>query len=113
LNLFTPEKQSALYTTFCEAQLLPMEQSMNTRKEQQELAPENPSVLDKNTQFVRKHEVGIFEGKGESSKRQVGQSAATLGRHVKSAKSGAEVSADRAKEVKSVRAKREKEAFGS
>ena len=70
-------------------------------------------MLDKHTQFVRKHEVGTFEGKGESSKRQVGQSAATLGRHVASVKSGAEVSADRAKEVKSIRAKREKEAFGS
>ena len=82
-------------------------------KSEQELAPENPSVLDKNTQFVRKHETGIFEGKGESAKRQVSRSAATLGRHVSSAKSGAEVSADRSKEVKSIRAKREKETFGS
>jgi hypothetical protein len=63
-------------------------------------------------QFVRKHEQGSFEGKGESSKRSVVKSGVTLGRNV-SSKSGAEVSADRAKEVKSIRAKREKEAFGS
>jgi hypothetical protein len=54
----------------------------------------------------------VFESKGESGKRQVKTSNAGLGRHVVS-KTGAEVSADRAKEVKSVRAKREKEAFGS
>jgi len=64
-------------------------------------------------QHPRKHEQGEFESKGESAKRQVGPRAATFGRHIKSAKSGAEVSADRAKEVKSVRVKREKEAFGS
>jgi hypothetical protein len=63
-------------------------------------------------QRTRKHEQGEFESKGESGKRSVVKSGATLGRHI-SSKSGAEVSADRAKEVKSVRAKREKEAFGS
>jgi hypothetical protein len=42
----------------------------------------------------------------------VKKSGATLGRHV-SSKSGAEVSADRSAEVKSVRARREKEAFGN
>src|SRR6266403_2632549 len=55
-------------------------------------------------QTVRKHEQGVFESKGESGKRDVKKSGATLGRHV-SSKSGAEVSADRAKEVKSIRAK--------
>jgi len=63
-------------------------------------------------QHTRKHEQGVFESKGESGRRAVKTSGATLGRHVVP-KSGAEVSADRAKEVKSVRAKREKEAFGS
>jgi hypothetical protein len=63
-------------------------------------------------QHTRKHEQGAFESKGESGKRAVKTSNATFGRHVVS-KSGAEVSADRAKEVKSVRARREKEAFGS
>jgi hypothetical protein len=62
-------------------------------------------------QTRRQHEQGAFESKGESGKRQVKTSGATLGRHVTS-KSGAEVSADRSKEVKSVRAKREKENFG-
>ena len=62
-------------------------------------------------QRTRKHEQGVFESKGESGKRDVKKSGATLGRHVTS-KSGAEVSADRSKEVKSIRAKREKEAFG-
>ena len=63
-------------------------------------------------QHTRKHEQGAFESKGESGRRQVKTSNATLGRHIIS-KAGAEVSADRAKEVKSIRAKREKEAFGS
>jgi hypothetical protein len=63
-------------------------------------------------QFVRKHEQGAFESKGESSKRAVVKSSVTLGRHVTS-KSGSEVSADRKKFVGSVRSKREKEAFGS
>src|SRR5712672_3688503 len=63
-------------------------------------------------QHIRKHEQGEFESKGESGKRDVKKSGATLGRHVTS-KSGAEVSADRSDEVKSVRAKREKEAFGN
>ena len=63
-------------------------------------------------QHTRKHEQGAFESKGESGKRAVKTSSATLGRHVTS-KPGAEVSADRTKEVKSIRAKREKEAFGS
>jgi hypothetical protein len=63
-------------------------------------------------QTRRQHSQGVFESKGESGKRQVKTSNATLGRHI-SSKAGAEVSADRAKEVKSVRAKREKEAFGS
>jgi hypothetical protein len=67
---------------------------------------------DTKDQHTRKHEQGVFESKGESGKRQVKTSGATLGRHVVS-KSGAEVSADRAKEVKSIPAKREKEAFGS
>jgi hypothetical protein len=62
-------------------------------------------------QHTRKHEQGGFESKGESGKRQVKTSGATLGRHVVS-KSGVEVSADRSREVKSVRAKREKENFG-
>src|SRR5882724_9895818 len=56
-------------------------------------------------QHTRKHEQGAFESKGESGNREVKKSGATLGRHITS-KSGAEVSADRAKEVKSVRAKR-------
>jgi hypothetical protein len=62
-------------------------------------------------QLVRKHEQGAFESKGESGKRDMKKSGATLGRHVTS-KSGAEVSADRSAEVKSVRARREKENFG-
>lgn len=62
-------------------------------------------------QHVRKHEQGVFESKGESGKREVKKSGATLGRHI-SSKSGAEVSADRSSEVKSVRARREKENFG-
>ncbi len=62
-------------------------------------------------QHIRKHEQGVFESKGESRKRDVKKSGATLGRNV-SSKSGAEVSADRSAEVKSVRAKREKENFG-
>jgi hypothetical protein len=61
-------------------------------------------------QTRRQHSQGVFESKGESGKRAVKASSATLGRHVVS-KSGAEVSVDRAKEVKSVRAKREKENF--
>src|ERR1700740_2474154 len=52
-------------------------------------------------QHTRKHEQGAFESKGESGKRQVKTTNATLGRHVVS-KTDAEVSADRAKEVKSV-----------
>jgi hypothetical protein len=55
---------------------------------------------------------GAFESKGESGKREVKKSNATLGRHVTS-KSGSEVSADRKKFVGSVRSKREKEAFDS
>jgi hypothetical protein len=62
-------------------------------------------------QHTRKHEQGAFESKGESGKRQVKKSGVTLGRHITS-KSGAEVSADRSAEVKSVRSKREKENFG-
>jgi hypothetical protein len=62
-------------------------------------------------QHTRKHEQGSFESKGESGKREVKKSGATLGRHVVS-KSGAEVSADRAKEVKSVRKQREVANFG-
>ena|ERR1043166_6380707 len=63
-------------------------------------------------QRTRKHEQGAFESKGESGKREVKKSGATLGRHVTS-KSGLEVSANRKKFVGSVRSKREKEAFGS
>ena len=37
-------------------------------------------------QFVRKHEQGVFESKGESGKRDVKKSGATLGRHVSRAK---------------------------
>lgn len=62
-------------------------------------------------QHTRKHEQGAFESKGESGKREVKKSAATLGRHVTS-KSGAEVAADRKNFVKSVRSKREAENFG-
>ena len=62
-------------------------------------------------QRIRKHDQGVFESKGESGKRDVKKSGATLGRHVTS-KSGAEVSADRTAVVKAVRAKREKENFG-
>ena len=62
-------------------------------------------------QHTRKHEQGEFSSIGESGKRVVKKSGATLGRHI-SSKSGAEVSADRAAAVKSVRAKREKENFG-
>jgi len=62
-------------------------------------------------QRIRKHEQGVFESKGESGKRDVKKSGATLGRHA-SSKSGAEVSADRAYEVRSVRTKREKANFG-
>jgi len=61
-------------------------------------------------QHIRKHVQGVFESKGESGKRDVKKSGVTLGRHVVS-KSGADVSADRSAEVKSVRAKREKENF--
>jgi hypothetical protein len=63
-------------------------------------------------QTRRQHEQGVFEFKGESGKRAVKTSNATLGRHVVS-KTGAEVSADRKKFVESLRSKREKEAFGS
>jgi hypothetical protein len=62
-------------------------------------------------QHTRKHEQGAFESKGESGRRSVVKSGITLGRHI-SSKSGAEVSADRASTVKTVRAKREKENFG-
>jgi hypothetical protein len=62
-------------------------------------------------QHTRKHEQGVFESKGESGKRDVKKSGATLGRHV-SSKSGAEVAIDRRDFVKSVRAKREKANFG-
>ena len=62
-------------------------------------------------QHTRKHEQGSFESKGESGKRQVKKSGATLGRHV-SSKSGVEVATDRRDFVKSVRAKREKANFG-
>jgi hypothetical protein len=62
-------------------------------------------------QTRRQHEQAAFESKGESGKRSVVKSGATLGRHI-SSKSGAEVSADRQKFVESVRSKREEEAFG-
>ena len=62
-------------------------------------------------QARRQHSQGVFESKGESGKREVKLSGVTLGRHVTS-KSGAEVSADRASEVRSVRTKREKANFG-
>jgi hypothetical protein len=62
-------------------------------------------------QHVRRHTQGTFESKGQSGKRAVKKSGATLGRHV-SSKSGAEVSADRSAAVKSVRARREEENFG-
>ena len=62
-------------------------------------------------QHTRRHEQGVFESKGESGRRSVVKSGATLGRHI-SSKSGAEVSEDRKKFVESVRSKREKEAFG-
>ena len=44
-------------------------------------------------QPIRKHEQGVFESKGESGKRDVKKSGATLGRYV-SSKSGVEVSTD-------------------
>jgi hypothetical protein len=50
---------------------------------EQELAPENPSVLDKNTQFVRKHEAGIFEGKDFRSKMPLYISGREFGPFVK------------------------------
>jgi hypothetical protein len=59
-------------------------------------------------QHTRKHEQGVFESKGESGKRGVKKSGATLGHHVTS-KSGAEVSADRTVAMKSIREKRERE----
>jgi len=62
-------------------------------------------------QHTRKHEQGEFQNKGESGKRSVVKSGATLGRHI-SSKPGAQVSSERAAAVKSVRAKREKENFG-
>jgi hypothetical protein len=62
-------------------------------------------------QHIRKHEQGAFESKGESGKRAMKTSKATLGRHIVS-KTGAEVSADRTKEVRSVRTKRENANFG-
>jgi hypothetical protein len=62
-------------------------------------------------QTRRQHEQGAFESKGESGKRSVVKSGATLGRHVTS-KSGAEVSADRAAAVKTVRKQREVANFG-
>jgi hypothetical protein len=55
---------------------------------------------------------GAFEWKSESGKREVKKRGATLGRHITSLKSRAEVSADRSAKVKSVRVKREKENFG-
>jgi hypothetical protein len=63
-------------------------------------------------QHTRKHEQGAFDSKGESGRRSVVKSGATLGRHITS-KSGAEVPADRSAKVKSVRVKREKESFGN
>jgi hypothetical protein len=62
-------------------------------------------------QHTRKHEQGTFSSVGESGKRELKKSGATLGRHVTS-KSGAEVAADRKDFVKSVRSKREAENFG-
>lgn len=63
-------------------------------------------------QYTRKHEQGVFESKGESGKREIKQSSVTLGRHITSSKSGADVAADRKEAVKSLREKREKENFG-
>ena len=62
-------------------------------------------------QFARKHEQGSFEGKGESGKRSVVKSGATLGRHI-SSKPGAQVSSERASAVKTVRKQREVANFG-
>ncbi len=62
-------------------------------------------------QTRRQHSQGVFESKGESGKREVKQSGATLGRHI-SSKPGAQVSSERASAVKSIRSKREKENFG-
>jgi hypothetical protein len=52
-------------------------------KSEQELAPENPSVLDKNTQFVRKHEPAPVVEDGAIPNRQVKQSDVAE-RHVQS-----------------------------
>jgi hypothetical protein len=60
----------------------------------------------------RAKDSGIFEGKGESAKRQVSQNPATLGRHLKSVKSGAEVAKQRRDVVQFTRAKKEVENFG-
>jgi len=62
-------------------------------------------------QHTRKHEQAVFESNGESGKRSVVKSGATLGRHI-SSKSGAEVSADRSASVRSVRKRREAANFG-
>src|SRR5215467_10205165 len=82
------------------------------RVHESESAPENPMRYTKD-QTVRRHEQATFEGKGEAGKREVTRnSSATLGRHISSSKSGADVSMERADLVKSTRAKREKENFG-
>src|SRR6266704_1642648 len=46
-------------------------------------------------QTRRQHSQGVFESKGETSKRIVGKSAVTLGRHVSSEKNGIDVSEQR------------------
>src|SRR5207302_10841408 len=43
-------------------------------------------------QTRRQHSQGVFESKGEASKRIVGKSAVTLGRHITSEKNGIDVS---------------------
>jgi hypothetical protein len=68
-----------------------------------------PDVTEDQTR--RRHSQGVFEGKGESGKREVKKSGVTLGRHI-SSKPGGQVSSERASAVKSVRARREKENFG-
>ena len=62
-------------------------------------------------QHARKHEQGEFKSIGESGKREVKKSGATLGRHI-SSKPGAQVSSERASAVKTVRKQREVANFG-
>src|SRR5882724_9954751 len=68
-------------------------------------------VGDTPDQYSRTHSQGTFENKGESGRREVKKSGATLGRHI-SSKPAAQVSSERASAVKTVRKQREVANFG-